>query len=341
MEENLKLATRIAARILFIIAGLWLAYILRYFLAAGFTCWVIVTALDPFVSRLEKWGLPRGISAVTILILTILAVVWAFSVVVPPLFTQMQILLENLPEFSEKAINTLYFWSRENLDSRLHAFLEPLADNFSSGLAKFPANIFRFGQELTAGFFGLITYIIVTLYLLIEYPRISQSIIKLFSAKTRSIIEQKLTVIDLRIGSWVRGQVSLMLIIGLSTWISLELLQVPFALPLGIAAGVLEVVPMIGPLIAAVPAVIVALAVSPIKALSVGILYLLIQQVENSFVVPKVMARASGIDPLVILVALTLGGRLLGLTGVLIAIPVTIVAWTVIEDKFEVSNSKS
>ena len=128
--------------------------------------------------------------------------------------------------------------------------------------------------------------------------------------------------LERQIGGWVRGQVLLMLVIGTLTYICLSILQIPYALPLAILAGLLEILPNIGPTIAAVPALIIAYAHgSFLLTAIVGITYILIQQIENNFIVPAVMKKAAGLNPLVTILVMIVGLRLGGFLGAFIAVP--------------------
>ena len=130
----------------------------------------------------------------------------------------------------------------------------------------------------------------------------------------------------------MRGQLILSLLIGTTTFIGLTLLGVEYALPLAIIAGLLEVVPVIGPIISGIPAVLVALTVSPLLAVLVGGLYLAIQQVESHVIVPQVMKRAVGLNPLLVILAVSVGTRLLGISGALLAVPIAVVIQVVAKE---------
>ncbi|MBU0708790.1 AI-2E family transporter [Patescibacteria group bacterium] len=338
--EPINLATRITFRVLSILALVGAVFVFRYHLVFAFGSWVLVTALDPLVSKLEQKKIPRGLSSFIILILTAITSVAFFNAVIPPLLNQALTLVQNLPQVISNALNTLSFWTAQNIDARISPFLEQLTENLSRVIINTPGDLIRIGQSLVTSFFAAIAFIIITSYFLIEYPRIASNFIQLFPPKQRDLIEQKITVINLRIGGWVRGQIILLLVIGISTWFGLTLLQIPFALSLGIIAGVMEIIPMIGPIISMFPALIVALAISPWKAASIIILYFLIQQIENSFVVPRVMKHTSGLDPLVVIIALFLGGHFLGISGTIVAIPAVLVAWTLLEDSFSNAQKK-
>ncbi|MBI2420934.1 MAG: AI-2E family transporter, partial [Candidatus Levybacteria bacterium] len=122
-------------------------------------------------------------------------------------------------------------------------------------------------------------------------------------------------------GAWLRGQVFLSFVIGFITWISLTVVGIEYALPLALLAGMLEVIPTLGPIIAAVPAVIVAFAVSPATAALVTVVYVIIQLAENNILVPKIMQKAVGLNPVAIIVAILIGGKVLGILGALLSIP--------------------
>ena len=137
-----------------------------------------------------------------------------------------------------------------------------------------------------------------------------------------------------KLGGWVRAQGALMLIIGLVSYFGLRLLGIDFALPLALLAGVLEVVPNVGPTLAAVPAVLAGLAISPLMGLAVAALYFLIQQIENGFILPQIMSRGAGVNPLVAIMALVAGFQLGGVIGAVLAIPLVLLVQVVAAEFF-------
>ena len=127
--------------------------------------------------------------------------------------------------------------------------------------------------------------------------------------------------VDDKLGNWLRGQIVLSICIGVMSWIGLMLIGMPFALPLALIAGFLEIVPTLGPILSAIPAVIVALTISPTLAVGVLVLYILIQLTENHIIVPKIMQHAVGLNPVVIILGIMIGANLMGLVGALLSIP--------------------
>jgi predicted PurR-regulated permease PerM len=123
----------------------------------------------------------------------------------------------------------------------------------------------------------------------------------------------------------VRGELTLMTIIGVLTYIGLSLLGIPYALPLAILAGFLEIIPGIGPILSAIPGILLGLTISPVMAIAAAALYFLIQQIENTVIVPKVMQKATGINPLVTMISLAVGFKMAGVLGAILAVPIVIV----------------
>lgn len=140
--------------------------------------------------------------------------------------------------------------------------------------------------------------------------------------------------VRLMLGQWLRGQLSLSLIIGVMAYIGLTILQVPYASVLALLAALFEVVPYVGPVVAAIPAVFFAFTVSPVRALAVLLFYWAMQVLENNLIVPKVMQKAVGINPLISIISILVGAKLAGIAGALLAIPVATSVTIVIREIF-------
>ena len=163
--------------------------------------------------------------------------------------------------------------------------------------------------------------------------------VNIFLTDEKDKIKSLLVRIENKLGAWLRGQLVLMLIIGVATYLGLILLGVDYALALAVIAGLLEIVPILGPIISAVPALIMGFVISPVTGFAVIGLYLLIQQLESNLIVPKVMQKAVGFNPLVTIIALMVGGQLMGIVGAILAVPIVIVAVEVV--KFLVKEQRS
>jgi predicted PurR-regulated permease PerM len=183
--------------------------------------------------------------------------------------------------------------------------------------------------KLTVSIFSniitIVTVLVFTFYLLLERKHMEQLLAHFMAEDMAKRVSAVLKNIEQRMGSWVQGELILMLIIGVLAYIGLVLLRVDFALPLAILSGLLEIIPTVGPIISAIPAVIVGLATSPLLAGSIVLLFFIIHQLENTLVVPFVMKKSVGLPPLLTIIALMIGGKLAGIAGAVLAVPVVLV----------------
>jgi len=211
------------------------------------------------------------------------------------------------------------------LRSSVETLLYDLTPKAGSGIFKVTLNAF-------SSVASVLTVLIFTAYLLLDFKSVREIFLGFFSRPARVKAEKIVREIESKLGSWLRAQLVLMLVVGGFTYLGLWVLGVPVALPLALIAGLFEVIPLIGPVISAIPAVIVGFSISPVMGIGVLILYILVQQLENNIFVPKVMQKAVGFNPLVTMLALMIGGKLFGFTGVLLAVPVTLPGYIVVKN---------
>lgn len=297
-----------------VVAFAWLVFQLQSLIISLFIAYILMAAISPFVNTLEKRRVPRVLAcALSYLFLSLLVVL----IILPPvpfLFHQFQLLLENFPSYVERVGRILGIVPDS---SSIVRFLQTEADFLSRNTLTFTSKIF-------GGIFGVVTTIVISFYLTLDRPRLLAGIEHIFGKKTDTATS-KILAVDQKLGAWLRGQIVLSVAVGMVVWLGLTILGIPFALPLAIIAGLLEIVPIAGPFIAAVPAVVVALTVAPETAfLTIG-LYIIVQLLENNLLVPKIMEQAVGLSPLTVMIALIVGAQLMGITGALLAIPVTLV----------------
>jgi len=165
----------------------------------------------------------------------------------------------------------------------------------------------------------------------LDWPNLKKRFLSVVPKKFRDLASDTVGEIELSVGHWLKGQAFLMFVVGSMSLVGLSVLQVPYPLALGLISGILEAVPMIGPLLSAVVASIIGFSVSPVKGLMVVGLFVIIQQLENNIIVPKVMGKVSGFSPLVILLALLIGSNFFGIVGAILAVPTTIILVIIIK----------
>lgn len=308
-----------------IVAGVWFLIQIRQVILLLFISLILVSALHSPVDWLERRKVPRAV-AILLLYIFILAVVFGIlAIIIPPFIEQTNNLISRLPTIIN-AVNrflTYYQIPTQDLVSRL-----------SSEIGRVGGNIFKITTSVFSGLIGTLTLLVVTFYLLLEWKRVTNLLASVFSGKQEKRIKRLLNEIQTGLGAWVRGEISLMIIVGVLSYIGLFALGVPSALPLAVVAGLLEIIPIIGPIISAVPAILTGLSVSPVLALAVAALYFIVQQLENHVIVPNVMAKVVGINPLVTLIALMIGANLLGIFGAFIVVPFVVLAKIVFVEFF-------
>jgi predicted PurR-regulated permease PerM len=160
--------------------------------------------------------------------------------------------------------------------------------------------------------------------MLSEKATLYNQIVSFFGEERKKDISESISLVEDRIGKWSRAELVLMLMVGCANYIGLTLLGIPFSLPLSILAGILEIVPFIGPIIAAIPAVIIGFGISPISGIATAALATLIQQAESYVLVPKVMQKNVGVNPVITLISIAIGAKLAGIIGILLAVPIYI-----------------
>ncbi len=302
---------------------LWFLYQIRYILVILFVGIILMAALNPLVERLEKFKIPRPLGAILIYLVIFSFFGLILAGVIPPLASQTSTLISRLPAYYE----SLGFWGIDNnfLDSQLNHFLDRLG-SISFDIVKMTIGIF-------GNFVAVFTLIFVSFYLLLERKNLDEYLRKLFGPadkKAGKIIDK----VEKRLGEWVRAQFTLMIIVGVMSYVGLRLLGIDFALPLALLAGVLEIVPNIGPTLSAIPAVLVGLVISPLMGLAVAALYFLVQQFENHIIVPQIMKKEVGVNPLITILALVAGFKIGGALGAVLAIPFIILLETFLKEFF-------
>jgi predicted PurR-regulated permease PerM len=309
-EHNVSISYRTILLTIFTLIGLLVIFLIKDILLAIFLAVIIMSALNPAVTSLEKKKIPRplGIFLMYVTIIGILALL--IFLIVPPLGKELNNLLK---VFKINDLPTVFSELKFDING------------ISTLLSQYGGSVGSLINILTSTFSSIIfffTTLVLGFYLLLERKELhekGQWLIQ--SGRVQNMAEQMIDEMEIQLGGWVRGQSMLMIVIGLITFISLTLLNVPYALPLAVLAGLLEILPNIGPTIAAMPAIFVAFLVDPRMALIVMLFYIIVQQIENNLLVPKIMKAAVNVDPLVSIVAVLIGVQLGGVLGALLAIP--------------------
>jgi predicted PurR-regulated permease PerM len=201
-----------------------------------------------------------------------------------------------------------------------------------SGSTEAVGTVFGAVLGVLGGLFGLFTILILTFYLLVEAEALHSTFLRLFPRRTRDRAADVSREITIKVSAWLGGQLLLGTIIGVTSAIGLWLLGIPYFYVLALISAVGELIPVVGPILAAIPAIAVAATVSFQKVLLVVVFFVVQQQFENHVLVPKVMERQVGISPVTVILALLIGGKLLGILGAILAVPTAAILQVVISE---------
>lgn len=301
------------------LAAVGLLWSIRSILATFFLCFIFMEAINPTVNKIQKLKLPRAV-AIIIIYLGILAVVsFAFAGIIPIFVEQSKALVSSLPG----TINNINLFgiSASSIDwNSQFKILENL-----------PAEIAKTVVSLFSNVLSLFVFFVITFYLLLERKNFGKYAQKIWGINGKKKVVNIVNDLEIRLGSWVNAEIFLMTIIGVLSYIAYSLIGLNYSVPLAIVAGLLEIVPTLGPTVATVLAGIVGLTVSPLVALLAIISGIIIQQLENNFIVPKIMKETVGLNPIVTIFLIAVGAKLAGVVGAVLAIPIYLTIETILK----------
>lgn len=313
--SDLETSTKVILKVIFAVLVLAFLWLIRDIIILLVLSIILASAIEPLVDYLKLKRIPRPVSVLAVYLVVIGLVVLVVSLIIPPVAVEFANLQNNLPQLSQV------------LEVKL-PLMKLLFGNFDLG------NIIRqsfslvgdgslFSRTLVVfnGVFSVITMLVISFYLVAEQRGMKNFISALVPMKHQDMTVNLIAKIQTKMGLWVLGQLILSMFIFAFTFIGLTILGVKYALFLALLAGLLEIIPYLGPIISAIPAIFFALVQSPTLVIGVIILYILVQKTEGYILVPKIMERTIGTSPLVVLVALLVGFKLAGVLGLLVAVP--------------------
>lgn len=314
--HRIEITTSTILKTIAIILGLWLAYYILDVIILLFVVVMLTVALEPIVTKITLWGVPKVLSIIIVFVVLIALFGLAIYIVIPPLVEQVQSLANNAPVYINKFTDFSSGYSTQAT--------QKILDTVSNSLGKYTEGIVGATVALFGGIVSALTVVVLTFYLLIEERTIRKSLLDLVSLKNKARIADMSRRMGIKIGLWLRGEFSLMVLVGLMITLAMQVIGAPYALAIGVTAGLLELVPLLGPIIAgALGAFIVFASGAPLWQVgALIVIFIVVQQIENQILVPKIMQKAIGVSPVVVIIAILVGGRLLGVGGAVLAIPI-------------------
>ena len=303
--------------------GIWFLIQIKEIIILIFLSIILLSALLKPVEYLNSKKIPRVLSVLIVYIFVIGLISAAIAIIFPPLISETSDFISRMPQIVSTVNNflTLNKIPVENLSSVIASPIQNVASNLIS-----------ISTAIFSSIFLILTILVFTFYLILEWKSFVRLLSSPFSGKQEKRISSLITKVENGLGQWLRGQMTLSVIVGVLTFIGLKILDIPYALPLALIAAIFEIIPIVGPIISAIPAILVALTLSPIMGLATAALFFIIQQLENNLIVPMVMSKVIGLQPPVVIIALLIGAKLAGIGGAFLAVPVIVVAKIVFKE---------
>ena len=289
---------------------------------------ILTAALSPTINRWSK-KMPRVIAILLVYLIILIALGIISYFIFPPLVYEIQNLAMQLPDISVK-YSPLYNTVRDIMISSQESLL-----SLSQNLSNLPSQIYSTTVGVIGGIFALFTVFVLSFYILIEGHSVREFLTKNLPFDKKEAVIEALKRITLKISSWMKAQLFLGLLIAIIQYIGLLIIGVPYAITLALWAGIMELIPYLGPVLGAIPALLVAYLFFQddlMKVLFVLIWYTAVQQLEGHLLVPKIMQKVMGLSPVVIIIGLLIGGKLFGILGVILSIPIIAIITVLIQE---------
>ena len=321
-RTTVNISTSTIFRIIIILLVLFFLYAIRDILVLLFFSIIIASAIDLPARRLDKLKIPRLISVLLIYLVCVGLLAGLLIAFIPSFAKELKDFSVEFPKYADELYQKFRGLQEGSLRyQKLIDQTQSILNSLGEALKGSAANVVSKTLNIFGGLFSVLIVIVISFYLAVQKNGI-QNLLKGITPK-----EHESYVLNLweraqkKMGHWLQGQLFLAVVIGVLVYIGLSLLNIRFALLLAIIAGILELVPYIGPVLAGIPAVILAFFQAPILALWVLILYIVVQQLENYLLVPVIMKKVVGLNPVIVIIALLIGGKLLGILGIILAVP--------------------
>jgi predicted PurR-regulated permease PerM len=307
----------------------WVLFVVRNTLVTVYISGLFAMGISPLVRMIERQRvipvgtrrLPRWLAILIIYAAIIGSLVAILAVIIPPLIEQAEELWRSLPAKIAQGQEFLMRVGIMRKPITLGEAVQQGAGAAPGAGASAVSTILSTVRNVFGGVFGIITILLLTFYMLVESRELFSFFIRLFPPQQRPRVAAISGTVTTKVSAWLGGQLLLSLIIGVTSAIGLWAMGVPYFYVLALISAIGEMIPMVGPILAAIPAILVAATVSPSLAIGVAIFFIAQQQLENTVLVPKIMGRQVGLSAVTVIIALGIGGALLGVVGAILSVP--------------------
>lgn len=337
-ETQISITTGTIVKILVILAGAWLLFYLRDLVLVVITAVVIASAMEPAVRAFMRYRMPRILAVILLYVVVLSAITGLIYVFVPQVLNELTGFATEVPKYLD-ILNRIGAYNQYAA-----IFGLPSPENVSPSdivsqaqnelhLNGIFGNAFGAAASLFGGLFSFVLILVLSFYFTMSQTGIDDFLSVITPRKYRGYVLDLWDRSRHKIGLWMQGQVLLGVIIGVLVYLGLSILGVKHALLLAILAAFFELIPVFGPTLAAVPAVLIGFADG---GLTVGLLvialYVILQQFENHLIYPLVVTKVVGVPPLLVILGLIIGAKLAGFLGILISVPMVATLQELVRD---------
>lgn len=321
--QHLHISTWTLVRFFLIIFVVLALYVVRDIVFSLIFAIIIASAMEPAILWLKERKIPRILSVVVLYLVIAFAFFFAVYLVFPLLFDEIRSLSSSYSIIHDRFLSGI-----EQVG--VLPLLSPLSQNFgdvfsvpSEYLGKLSGGIYDFAATVFGGVWSFILIVVFSFYLATQERGIENFLRLVVPLRYEPYLVDLWQRSQRKLGRWFRAQLLLGAIVGILIFFGLTILGVPNALFFAFLAGVFEIIPIVGPILAAVPAVGVALLTQPLLGAFTVALYIVVQQMESHVIVPVVMRKTIGLSPLIVVLALLVGVKIGGIFGILLSVPIT------------------
>lgn len=321
-------------KVFIVIAGIWFLYQILDVVAIVIFSIIVSSVVAPMIDKMQLYKIPRILSGIVIYIVIIFIIGLTLFLIIPPLAQEIAGLTKQLPYL----INNYDFLSLSD-DSAVS--LIQFLNQLSNEIPRAASSFWGWGAGLVGGIGNIIFVFVISFFLSVQDNGLKQLLRDSLPIKYQQNILNIIFKSQKTLSHWLKGQLVLMFLVGLLTFIGLQFVNIPYKLSLAILAGLLEIIPFVGPIIAAIPAIIFGAGVSSITAVIIAVIYFIIQRVENNILVPYVMKWAMQMNPILVLIAILVGFKVGGVAGMLLSVPLLAVGIELFKKYYQYNKTKS
>ncbi|TRZ78458.1 AI-2E family transporter [bacterium] len=339
MDREISISTATILKVIGVLLVLGLIFLIRDVVVLVLFAVILTSAIEPFAARMENKKIPRVVAVAMVYVIGALLFGTALFFLIPPLLEQVRQLAVAMPSFFDSAIMKFESFKLFAIQHNIASNVEYFFDSLSAELGQVAPNIFSTTKAVVAGTISVVVVLAVSFYMSVEKGGLKKFIEALTPENQRDNVMRLVKKSQAKLGKWVQGQFVVILLVGVLDFLGLFFIGARFALLLGIMGAILEIIPYAGPMVATMIVFLICLSQSLTIAILAGVWFLIVQQIENHVITPKIMQSAVGLNPIVVILAILIGTKLAGVLGLVLAVPVAAVIEVLISDFMGTASS--